>query len=66
LRAGNQKPDLNKIKMNHRNHKSVVRNVVAFSLILALAGLLGSCKAREKCPAYGNAQPAKHSALKNS
>jgi len=52
--------------MNRRNHKNIVRNLIAFSLILAMAGLMGSCKAKEKCPAYGNAQPAKHSAIKNS
>jgi hypothetical protein len=54
------------IKMNRKNHKNILRNFLAFSVILAMAGLMGSCKAHEKCPAYGKAQPANHSTVRNS
>jgi len=54
------------MKMNSKNHKNILRNILAFSLILAMAGLMGSCKAHEKCPAYGKAQPANHSTVRNS
>jgi len=51
--------------MNRKNHKNIVRNLLAFSLILAMAGLMGSCKSKEKCPAYGKA-PVEKSAEKKS
>jgi len=51
--------------MNRKNHKNIVRNVLAFSLILAIAGLMGSCKAHEKCPAYGKIKTEK-TAVRNS
>ena len=52
-------------KMNMTNNKTL-RNLVAVSLIIAMAGLMDSCKSKEKCPAYGKVQPAKHSTVKNS
>ena len=50
--------------MNTFNNK-IFRNLVAVSLIVAFAGLMDSCKSKEKCPAYGKA-PAKHNTVKNS
>ena len=44
----------------------IFRNFVAVSLIVAFAGLMDSCKSKEKCPAYGKVQPAKHNTVKNS
>ena len=52
--------------MDQRNHKGILRNLITFSLILAVAGLMGACKAKEKCPAYGKAQPVKHNTERNS
>ncbi|HLG34268.1 MAG TPA: hypothetical protein VI757_05255 [Bacteroidia bacterium] len=43
-----------------------LKKALAFFSILALIGMLASCKSHEKCPAYGKAQPAKHSTEKNS
>jgi hypothetical protein len=60
------KPGPKMKKMNRTNHKSVLKNVITFSLIIAIAGLMSSCKSKEKCPAYGKVQPAKHSTIKNS
>jgi hypothetical protein len=51
--------------MNQKNHKNIVRNFLAFSLILAIAGLMGSCKSKEKCPAYGKVKTEK-TAVRNS
>jgi hypothetical protein len=51
--------------MNRKNHKNIAGNILAFSLILAMAGLMGSCKAHEKCPAYGKIKTEKP-AVRNS
>ena len=60
------KPGLKMKKMKGINHKNILRNVIAFSLVVVMAGLTGSCKSKEKCPAYGKVQPAKHNTVKNS
>jgi hypothetical protein len=48
------------------NHMFSLRKTIALLLILAVTGILSSCKTHEKCPAYGKAQPAKQSSEKNS
>jgi hypothetical protein len=52
-------------KMNLTNNK-ILKNLIAVSLIVAMAGLMDSCKSKEKCPAYGKVPPAKHNTVKNS
>ena len=52
--------------MKHLKNMFSVKKVLALFSILAVIGVLASCKSHEKCPAYGNAQPANHSGIKNS
>jgi hypothetical protein len=46
------------------NHMFSLRKITAMLLLLAITGILASCKTHEKCPAYGKAQPAKQSSEK--
>lgn len=43
-----------------------LRKSLALFLVFAIIGILASCKSQEKCPAYGKAQPVKHSTEKQS
>lgn len=38
-----------------KNKKNIMKKFASLLLIAAVIGLMGSCKPKEKCPAYGKA-----------
>jgi hypothetical protein len=52
--------------MKDLNNMFSPKKALALFSILAVIGILSSCKSHEKCPAYGKAQPAKQSTEKSS